>query len=453
MLDVINDWVGQYGYVLVAVFLTIETAGVPIPGETAIVTAAALAGRGTMHILGVVIAASIGTIAGGHIGYWIGVRGGTKMVVRYGRFVGLNEKRLETTRKFFEQHGAKTIATGRFIAFVRSFMGIFAGLTGMPFRQYAFYNALGGVVWAITFCVLGYLFGRNLPVLIHYIGRVSLLVAILIALITAVVFLWKWFNRNRGTIIAALDKRYDVSSGSARMTDIRQHHPAVWRLISGRFAQSEYLAFHLVIGFAVSLAVIVVFAAITEGLLESSPLTRFDVGVANRLRESAAPEAVRVFAFVSALGGRGIMTLILFLGGVIYAAQRRGLEAAAWCAAFIGSAVLDAALRFAVRRSELPYAELVVVEWGTGLTSAHALGVVVGYGMLAYLVSSFVRGAVARTGIIVFTIAIISAIVISRLYLGQQYVSDATAGLAAGLLWLTTCISGVEVSRQRHWER
>src|SRR5262245_65851565 len=226
MLDVINDWVGQYGYVLVAVFLTIEAAGVPIPGESALVTAAAFAGRGTMHICGVIIAASVGTIGGGHIGYWMGVRGGAKLGAKHGRWVGLNEKRLETTRRFFEQHGAKTIATGRFIAFVRSFMGIFAGLTGMPLRQYAFYNALGGVVWAITFCVLGYLFGRNLPVLIHSIGRVSLLVAILIALITAVVFLWKWFNRNRGTIIAARDKRYDVSPGAARMTVIRRHHPA-----------------------------------------------------------------------------------------------------------------------------------------------------------------------------------------------------------------------------------
>ncbi|HEY7396018.1 MAG TPA: hypothetical protein VH559_14285, partial [Gemmatimonadaceae bacterium] len=106
MLDVINDWVRQYGYVLVAVFLTVEAAGVPIPGESALVTAAAFAGRGTMHIVGVIIAASVGTIAGGHIGYWLGVRGGAKLVATHGRWIGLNEKRLETTRRFFEQHGA-----------------------------------------------------------------------------------------------------------------------------------------------------------------------------------------------------------------------------------------------------------------------------------------------------------------------------------------------------------
>src|SRR5262245_12598407 len=200
MLDVINDWVRQYGYVLVAVFLTVEAAGVPIPGESALVTAAAFAGRGTMHIVGVIIAASIGTIAGGHIGYWIGVRGGSRVLSKYGRWVGLNDQRLETTRKFFEVHGAKTVATGRFVAFVRSFMGFFAGLSGMPFRTFAIYNAAGGVVWVLAFSILGYAFGRNLPRLIHYIGRVSLLLAILIALIAGVTFLWRWFNKNRGTI-------------------------------------------------------------------------------------------------------------------------------------------------------------------------------------------------------------------------------------------------------------
>src|SRR5215510_6330570 len=127
MLDVINEWVGQYGYVLVAVFLMIEAGGVPIPGETVLVTAAAFAGRGTMHIVGVIIAASIGTIAGGHLGYWMGVHGGVRILAKYGRWVGLNDQRLETTRKFFEVHGAKTVATGRFVAFVRSFMGFFAG--------------------------------------------------------------------------------------------------------------------------------------------------------------------------------------------------------------------------------------------------------------------------------------------------------------------------------------
>lgn len=453
MLDVINYWVGQYGYVLVFVFLTIEAAGVPIPGETALVTAAAFAGRGTMHVTGVIIAATLGTITGGHLGFWMGVRGGTTVIARYGRWVGLNEKRLEQTRRFFEQHGAKTVASGRFVAFVRSFMGIFAGLSGMPLRTFALFNAIGAIVWVLTFSLLGYAFGRNLPRLIHYIGRVSLVVAIFIAIITIVVFSWRWFERNRASIVAALDRRYVRQSTSVRMSEIRAQHPVWWRLLSGRFAQTEYLAVHLLVGFAASFAVILVFASITEGLVDSSPLTRFDIAVAARMRDSVTPEALRVFNYVSALGGRGVMSLFLLTGAVVFWFRRRGLEVIAWAVAFLGASLLDGALRLAVHRSELPFADIVALQWDRGLTSGHALGVLVGYGMMAYLAATYLRGTAAKTLIATAAMVFVAAITISRLYLGQHYVSDAAAGLAAGFLWLTTCVTGIEVARQRHWER
>ena len=432
MLDVVNQWVAQYGYVLVAVFLMIEAAGVPVPGETALVTAAALAGRGTLSVVGVIIAGSVGTILGGHIGYWIGTRGGHALAARHGRWVGLNEARLAKTHRFFEMHGAKTLALGRFVAFVRSFIGFFAGISGMPLRTFALYNAMGGIIWVLTFSSLGYVFGRNLPRLIHYIGRVSLLAAIFIALVTGIVFLWRWFERNRATVLATLDQRYVRRSTSGRMDAIRARHPFASQFLSGRYAQSQYLAFYLLIGFTVSLAVIAVFASITEGLVDSSPLTRFDVVVAARLRDSATPAALKVFAFISTLGGRGPMTLLLFAGGFLFAIRRRGLETVGWCAAFIGGSLLDAALRTVVRRSELPFADVVLLDWGTGLASGHALGVVVGYGMLAYLLCSFLKHPAARTLVLTLTVALVSAVTISRLFLGQHYVSDATAGVAAG---------------------
>jgi membrane protein DedA with SNARE-associated domain/membrane-associated phospholipid phosphatase len=453
MLDIVSQWVAHYGYVLVAVFLFIETSGVPVPGETALVTAAALAGRGTLSIVGVVLASAIGTILGGHAGYWIGIRGGSGFIQKHGRWLGLNEQRLAKTTRFLEQHGPKTLLLGRFVAFVRSFIGIFSGISRMPIAQFTLYNALGGLIWIATFSVLGYTFGRNLPRLVHYIGRVSLVLATLIAVIAAVVFLWRWFTKNRATVVASLDERYERGTTSPRMVAIKAEHPTVYRLRSGSFAQGGYLALHLAIGFIVSLAVIGIFATITEGLVDSSPLTRFDVTVAARLRESAAPAALSAFELVSKFGGRAAMTLFLFGGGFIYAVRRRGLDLVGWCAAFIGGSALDAALRAVVRRSELPFADIILIDWGTGLASAHQLGVMVGYGMLAYLICTLTRNAAARTLVVVLAIAIVSAIAIGRLYLGQHYISDASAGAAAGLLWVTTCISGIEIARQRHWQR
>ncbi len=446
MLDVVTQWVAQYGYLLVALCLFVEGAGVPVPGETALVTAAALAGRGTLSVVGVIIAGCVGTISGGQAGYWIGARGGSAFVRRHGRWIGLTPERLERTHRFFERHGAHTVALGRFVAFVRSFVGIFAGISGMPIGTFAAYNALGGSVWVVAVSLLGYAFGRNLPRLVHDIGRVSLLVAVLIAFVVCVVFVWRWFQRNRAAVAQSLDQGWNRLAGSARMAELRTRHPMVSRLVSGRFARTEYFALHLAIGFVASLAVIALFSTITEGLVDSSPLTRFDVTVADRLNHAIPLSALTVFQTLSSIGGRGAMTLLLIVGAVLFLLRGRGLDLAGWFSAFIGGALLDAALRFVVRRSELPFADIVLVNWGSGLASGHVLGVVVGYGMLAYLIGTFIHRASVRTLVVGCAAVLVAAIVAARLCLGQAYVSDASAGLAAGLLWLTTCVSGIEIA-------
>lgn len=448
MLDVVSQWVSHYGYAIVALFLFIEALGVPVPGETALVTAAALAGRGTLSVVGVVLAAFAGTVAGGHAGYWIGHRGGRAVLTKYGRWVGLTEKRLDKTHAFFAAHGAKTVLLGRFVAVVRSFTGILAGLSDMPMRTFAAYNAAGGALWVVVFSGLGYAFGRNLPRLVHYIGRVSLVLALLIAIVASVVFLSRWFARNRTTFIAELDERLAHASEGPRMSRMKVQHPRTFMLVT-RWAHGEYLAIHLAIGFMISLAVIAIFASISEGLVDSSPLTRFDVAVANRLQQSANAGILQVFGVVSSIGAQGAMTALFILGAFLFAARRRGLELAGWSAAFLGGAALDAALRFVVRRSELPFADLVLLDWGVGIVSGHALGVVVGFGMLAWLLSQLVRGAVARTAIVLVATAMVVTIVTSRLYLGQAYISDAAAGLASGFVWLAACVSGIELARQR----
>src|SRR4029079_2479510 len=260
MLDVVSQWVAHYGYLLVAVFLLIEGAGVPVPGETALVTAAALAGRGTLSIVGVVIAGVIGTVAGARAGYWIALRVAAAIVHRYGRCIRLTPPRLEKTHRFFAQHGAKTVLLGRFVAFLRSFIGIFAGISRMPARTFALYNLAGGLVWVGVFSALGYAFGRNLPRLVHYIGRVSLVLAVLIAIVGSVVSLWRWFDRSGTAVAASRDQRLDRAGATPRMVAVRQHHPRLWRVMTIR-PHAEYLVLHLAVGFLLSPAVLRVLAA------------------------------------------------------------------------------------------------------------------------------------------------------------------------------------------------
>ena len=195
MHGTLQHLLSTYGYLFLFLLIGIESFGVPLPGETALVTAAAYAALGRMSIVWVIAAAAAGAIIGDNAGYWLGREGGVALIRRHGWRVGLDEKKLARAHAFFERHGARTVFIGRFIALLRSWAAVLAGVACMPYRTFTLYNALGGIVWAALFGTLGYLFGRNLPRLEHYIGQAGIVLAI-VAVLGVVVFLL--VRRSRG---------------------------------------------------------------------------------------------------------------------------------------------------------------------------------------------------------------------------------------------------------------
>jgi membrane protein DedA with SNARE-associated domain len=155
--------VESYGYAVVFLFVGIESLGIPLPGETVLVTAAALAALGHLSIWWVIAIAAAGGIVGDAAGYWIGRLGGIALIRRYGRFVHFDEAKLEKVHTFFDKHGSKAVFFGRFIALLRTWAAVLAGTAEMPYRVFTLYNVLGGITWATLFGTLGYLLGEACP--------------------------------------------------------------------------------------------------------------------------------------------------------------------------------------------------------------------------------------------------------------------------------------------------
>ena len=147
------------GYVLPAI-IGLESMGIPSPGETALVLAAVLASEGKLQIWLVIAIGVASAIIGDNIGYALGRRFGRRVLEAPGPFARRRTKAIAYGDRFFERHGPKTVFLARWIALVRFAAAWLAGINGMPWPQFLFWNALGGVTWGVTFGLAGYYGGR-----------------------------------------------------------------------------------------------------------------------------------------------------------------------------------------------------------------------------------------------------------------------------------------------------
>jgi membrane protein DedA with SNARE-associated domain len=191
-----------YTYPVLLALVMLESLGIPLPGEIALVTAAAYASLGHISIYVVIALAATGAIVGGILGYLIGIKGGLPLIAHYGGYVGVRRSHIAKAHEFFEKNGARTILFGRFIAILRTWAAVIAGAACMSFTKFVTYNTLGSVVWAIVFGWLGFYFGHDLPLLETYISRVSLILLIGLAIGIPAFIVWK--RRRRSAVTAPM---------------------------------------------------------------------------------------------------------------------------------------------------------------------------------------------------------------------------------------------------------
>ena len=172
------------GYPLLFLIVMSEAGGVPVPGETALLTAGVLASRGKLQIELVIALAAAGAIVGDNIGYLIGRKGGRWVLERPGAFARQRRQVLRVGEPFFERHGPKAVFLGRFILGLRVWASWLAGATRMRWRTFVLWNALGGICWATAMGLLAYFLGHAAGNLFKTFGIFGL-AAVVVAVLTA----------------------------------------------------------------------------------------------------------------------------------------------------------------------------------------------------------------------------------------------------------------------------
>lgn len=196
-LDIAKPYVEHYGYAAAFVGILVEDFALPAPGESLLITGAFLASQGQLHIAPLLLLGWLGAVLGDNIGYLIGRFGGRALVLRYGRYAGLNASHLERVEGFFAHYGGWIVTIARFVAVLRQLNGIVAGLANMPWWRFLAFNAIGAALWVSAWGLGTYYLGKHLnrPLALFQQFEPYVVAAGLTAIAAMVLYIF-WRSRN-----------------------------------------------------------------------------------------------------------------------------------------------------------------------------------------------------------------------------------------------------------------
>ena len=185
----------HHGLPVLFLAVMIESLGVPVPGETALIAFSVLASQGHYSIVEVIALAIAAAIIGDNIGYWlIGRWGGRALFRRWGWLNQYAERVIPRTERIMRDHGGKTVFFGRFISVLRYTVAWVAGLAHMDWWRFLFWNAFGGIVWATGVGLIAYYAGQSAA---DAIQRYGLYAGVAVAITTVLVMVLFHYGAKR----------------------------------------------------------------------------------------------------------------------------------------------------------------------------------------------------------------------------------------------------------------
>ncbi len=410
-------WLQSWGYVGLALGVLLESMGLPVPGETALLVAAFAAANGSLELPIVIAVAAGAGIVGDNLGYLLGRRLGREWIQRHGHRVFLPPERLAQVERFFDRFGAAAVALARFVTGVRVVAAFSAGVSKLPWRTFLPFNVLGAAAWATAIGLLGYAAGRGSAAFGLKPWMFGALVAGAVALVVVIAFLRRRFQ---GPLEEWLEQ-----SGLGRLV--------WWEL--------------WILG--LSVAGLVLFAKIAEDVTQSESRA-FDDGVRHWLLAHHSAPLAHLATAVSWLGSTLVVVpLTVVVALLFWLRYRRTAPAAVLLAALLGSA-LFLGLKVAFQRG-YPGAPPIGPAPHYSFPSGHATTITAAAVTTAYIL---VRQRLVRWVPAALAALLLALVVgLARVYLDHSRASDVIGGWAVGLFVSAVAGTVYEKLRRRSLHR
>lgn len=177
------DWINSIGYWGIFLGMVLESACIPIPSEVIMPFGGYLVSTGHLNIWGVIIIGTIGNIVGSLIAYAVGHWGGKRFIDRFGKYVFLSKKHLESAENWFDKRGEITVFVSRILPAIRTFISLPAGIARMNLIKFLTYTAIGSIFWSGILTYVGYALGKNWENIQNILHPISYVVAVIVLVI------------------------------------------------------------------------------------------------------------------------------------------------------------------------------------------------------------------------------------------------------------------------------
>ncbi len=198
MLTEIINWivntVGNLGYPGIFLLMLIESSFIPFPSEVIMIPAGYLASKGEMNMIAIILCGILGSLLGALVNYYLAIKLGRPLLIRYGKYVMFKEHNLQQMENFFARHGHISTFTGRLIPMIRQYISIPAGLARMNLPIFCFYTSLGAGIWVIILTLLGYFIGENELLIKEYLR--DIVIGLIISCVVGIAFYWNYHRRS-----------------------------------------------------------------------------------------------------------------------------------------------------------------------------------------------------------------------------------------------------------------
>ncbi len=223
MTDQLLSFLLKYGVVALVPVLLACAVGIPLPGSLLLVAAGAFTTGGPLALLPLLIGATIATVAGNALGYWIGQRGGTAALTRWGQRLHINAGMIERADDFFTRYGKYAVVLSRFpFSPLSAIINIIAGTAGYSRRAFLVANLAGVSVWAAVYLGLGYAFAASWDVIAEILGGASQALTLGLVVIVLLVLLGRAIKNHRdheAESHATTDSTHDETQATTPASD------------------------------------------------------------------------------------------------------------------------------------------------------------------------------------------------------------------------------------------